>query len=1113
MDKKCPSIAVSSSPSAENAESPSPLLTPKHIGSSNDDSLEGDHDAGWADRVWRKWLLILIVLACSSLIINFYPRVAVVDLPKSDNTDGDGNLYDIQADLDPLIDEFDIVEWVWNLLALYAMAIAAADTKRLHELPFFAILFLYSIGHCAEDCNDLGGGIAIGGFLRRVILLVVESGIQMLFQKLGINLADASMPHEWINGGLMKWVKESHARCVDCGEAFFEVLKEKFGTLGGSIDERVSDPNGSYIEYVLKNSIKMVALSSWAPDVKCLPLTEVLLNLIFSYWNDAFGKRHPVKRGFGDVYDAAGGFNDDDRNFAFGNFEAFLLNLQETLAAFGALDSNKEMLKSVLAGNKTMHEILLERGWKHFFSFSPFGLDIEVYYYQKKEGYWPSFLFLHGPPCHAFSTKESTLAQQLIESMQKRAVELHLLFLISRKFLQGVMQNGFNVSRDLAQYTVMFNILMAHAMFAFLVSNFHLSTKGACLFAKNMMVAFNAFLMSAEGYHNGLFSHNCSNGIVSKRVRSGIYRECEEQCEFHFGVEVVNVLTRCISDSVQPCIGIKMLSLDESMTKAAAILKVNDSRFKLFKAKNFVCSTLLKLIAIAMMQEVEPGWELPSGMEWNENAQCWELSKEFNGKMLSLGCYGYSIAGLQKAAFVAGRFDAVCTEQFKATITETNVKEMMRVIREHCELYEEIAIAMMQEVEPGWKLPSGLYWHKGGQFWSLQKGFNGKLLSLGCYPNTIEGLQMAAFVARRFDAEYTEEFKATITEANVKEMMKVIAIAMMQKVEPGWELPSGMEWNENAQCWELSKEFNGETISLGCYQSTITGLQKATFVAGRFDAVYTKEFKAAITEDNVEDRMRVIREHCELYKVNAIAMMQEHNPGWELPSGLYWLKGGQRWEFKKSVNGKLLSLGCYPNTIEGLQKATSAAGLFDAVYTKEFKAAITEDNVEEKRREIKERFKLNVKPRAKKKRKARTIDNAARTIDNAEAKKIAIAMMQEHKPGWKLPSGLSWRKDNQCWFYKKSVNGKTIALGCYPNTIEGLQMAVLVAGRFVAIYNKEFKATINEDNVEDKRKEIQRRCMVKQGQDCASDLCEELNVKPPAKKKVKVAQHEEDGDE
>ena len=128
--------------------------------------------------------------------------------------------------------------------SLKEMTIQEAINMEAHELPFFAILFLYSIGHCAEDCVDLGGGIAIGGFLRRVILLVVESGIQMLFQKLGINLADASMPHEWINGGLMKWVKESHERCVECGEAFFEELKVKFGTLDGSIDERVSDPNG-----------------------------------------------------------------------------------------------------------------------------------------------------------------------------------------------------------------------------------------------------------------------------------------------------------------------------------------------------------------------------------------------------------------------------------------------------------------------------------------------------------------------------------------------------------------------------------------------------------------------------------------------------------------------------------------------------------------------------------------------------------------------------------------------------------------------------------------------------------------------------------------------------
>jgi len=297
-----------------------------------------------------------------------------------------------------------------------------------------------------------------------------------------------------------------------------------------------------------------------------------------------------------------------------------------------------------------------------------------------------------------------------------------------------------------------------------------------------------------------------------------------------------------------------------------------------------------------------------------------------------------------------------------------------------------------------------------------------------------------------------------------------------------------------------------------------------------------EEFKAAITEDNMEEQMRVIRERCMVEqgdcasdlceelnvkppvkkrkagnsvaagkKEKANAMMQEVEHGWKCPKGLNWINKNGNWYLKKGFNGKSISLGSYPNTMEGLRKAAFVAGRFDAVYTKEFKAAITEDNVEEKRREIKERFKLNVKPRAKKRK--------ARTIDNAEAKKIASAMMQKVKPDWKFPSGLTWRKDTQCWFFKKSVKGKTIALGCYPNTIEGLQMAVLVAGRFVAICTKEFKATINEDNVEDKRKEIQRRCMVKQGQDCASDLCEELNVKPPAKKKVKVAQHEEDGDE
>eukprot|EP00984_Skeletonema_dohrnii_P009201 scaffold3511_cov144-Skeletonema_dohrnii-CCMP3373.AAC.10 len=171
----------------------------------------------------------------------------------------------------------------------------------------------------------------------------------------------------------------------------------------------------------------------------------------------------------------------------------------------------------------------------------------------------------------------------------------------------------------------------------------------------------------------------------------------------------------------------------------------------------------------------------------------------------------------------------------------------------------------------------------------------------------------------------------------------------------------------------------------------------------------------------------------------------------------------------------------------------------------EFKAAITEDNMEEQMRVIRERCmveqgdcasdlceELNVKPPVKKRKAGNSVA--------AGKKEKANAMMQEVEHGWKCPKGLNWINKNGNWYLKKGFNGKSISLGSYPNTMEGLRKAAFVAGRFDAVYTKEFKAAITEDNMEEQMRVIRERCMVEQG-DCASDLCEELNVKPPVKKK------------
>lgn len=444
------------------------------------------------------------------------------------------------------------------------------------------------------------------------------------------------MPHEFLTGyGLMGWVKDSHKKCLECGVAFFKELKKKFGDLNSSSDERVKF-DGSFIDYVLQNGIQMIALSSWKPNIKCVPLTEVILNLIFgTYWSDAFGGRmtHPNY-----PYNAARSYTDADRNFAFRNFEAFMESMEKKFASFGALDTNSEMLKAPLAGGRTLEEILTRRGWKYFFNFKDFGLDIVVYFFQEKDGYWPSFIFIHGPPCFAFSTESTTLTKKIIELMQKRVVELHFLFLFSRKFLAEMMSDGFNVSSDLRDYTVLYNLLMAHAMFQYLIANFHLNTKYACLFAKNMLVSFNAFLadvtVGTTKYINGYYCENNNKGLVSLAARAEAARTTisDKTRDMHYVQTVLNIITRCFTSE---CLlaNVKVLSVTECFSQVVEALKAVKSsssigstvaaaanfRWKQLKEGNVIGGPLLEGLTNAWSRS--SGSAKPATQDKKEGAQ------------------------------------------------------------------------------------------------------------------------------------------------------------------------------------------------------------------------------------------------------------------------------------------------------------------------------------------------------------------------------------------------------------------------------------------------------------------------------------------------------------
>ena len=590
---------------------------------------------------------------------------------------------------------------------LATMTIEQAISLEASGLPYFASLFFYAIAYSATECHILGGGRAIQGYLRRMLLFVTESGVQTLFSQLGIPMDESTMQHEFITGfGLLKWVKESHETCVKCGKAFFKTLDDKFGNLNSSTDDRVNF-EGSFIQYVLTKCIRMEALSSWKPNVKCVPLTEVILNLIFNIgkWTDAFGNRmtdpnHP--------YDPAKGYNDDDRDYAFSNFEAFLKRVESAFASFAALDTNSEMLKAPLALGRSLATILKERGWKNFFSFKKFGLDIEVFYYQVRDGMWPSFIFIHGPPCRAFNTESTTLSWAEIVSMRRRAVELHLLYLFSRRFLAMIMTDGFNVSIDLAKYTVLYSILMAHAMFQYLVANFHICTRTACLFSKNMMVSFNAFLHEARGYVNGLYNENCNRGLVSRAARRENVRTKSSDItkDMHYMQTVLNIFSRCFIKKC-PVANLKLLTVDQGFSLVVDVLKTVKSRRDRFLEKKLIGSKLLlgfrnawnrsgkkssdviedkKEATQALMKDVK-GWPetFPKGLTWMPEKDKWTIKTTIRGNLKRCMSFPDTMPDLLDALNGLNRFNEMkVLKQSEITkATSEQLKDIKVVMKNH----------------------------------------------------------------------------------------------------------------------------------------------------------------------------------------------------------------------------------------------------------------------------------------------------------------------------------------------------------------------------------------------------------------------------------------------
>ena len=78
------------------------------------------------------------------------------------------------------------------------LPVTIADATRLEMtgLPVHTIMFFWSLVMEYGTCKFIGGGILMSGFLLRIYLLIIESGLQVLLKKGGDE-------HEAVNNSLM----------------------------------------------------------------------------------------------------------------------------------------------------------------------------------------------------------------------------------------------------------------------------------------------------------------------------------------------------------------------------------------------------------------------------------------------------------------------------------------------------------------------------------------------------------------------------------------------------------------------------------------------------------------------------------------------------------------------------------------------------------------------------------------------------------------------------------------------------------------------------------------------------------------------------------------------
>jgi len=361
--------------------------------------------------------------------------------------------------------------------------------------PFTALLvhppsiFFYLMVHCVINDTDvpLGGLGNTNGALRRLLLHITESGLQMQFSK-DIDLVGSE--HECIFSNRLQWCIETDTILQNELDRFSNVLAP-VGILG-SLSVNIHQ-----------------SIATWAPNpgnmaIHWVPVTVECYNAIHQT-EDAYGQGLFIDPGVRTTNDP-----DDPYKFDFTTAEIELIlkrvqkciHLTKVFPEEGpstVLHLNVRMISTnkLFYGKKSkkLFDMLDNADFVLIFEF----LYLKIYHYTKEDSNQHSLIFVHG---HVSNMLQSRLHDQApissadLVSSSKTATVLHFLQAVYGSFGSDNPTTTFKTNKSMAG-----NNLFAYSAYGYSIKNGHQTSQNAVLIGKNILALLHGVNHFQDGYH------------------------------------------------------------------------------------------------------------------------------------------------------------------------------------------------------------------------------------------------------------------------------------------------------------------------------------------------------------------------------------------------------------------------------------------------------------------------------------------------------------------------------------------------------------------------------------------------------------------------------------